>query len=161
VAISAVWRAHVAETLMPLILDLDAEYRKARPTRHSRPNSTICSNICRSPEPALFRAPADRRAGRRPVWFKRDELNHTGAHKINNCIGRSCWPSHGQDADHRRNRRGPARRGHRHRLRASACLASSMGATDVERQQPNVFRMKLLGAEVVPVRPAPRRSRTR
>ena len=87
------------------------------------------------------------------VWFKRDELNHTGAHKINNCIGQILLAMRmGQDTDHRRNRSG------QHGVATATVCARFglpcviyMGAKDVERQQPNVFRMKLLGAEVRPV----------
>jgi tryptophan synthase beta chain len=73
---------------MPLILDLEKEYR-ARPSRSGVPGRVRRSAgaLCRAAQPALFCTAPDRGTGRREVWFKRDELNHTGAHKINNCIG--------------------------------------------------------------------------
>ena len=86
------------------------------------------------------------------IYFKRDELNHTGAHKINNVLGQILLARRmGKTAHHRRDGRRPARRRHRDRLRAlrPACVVY-MGAVDVERQKPNVFRMKMLGAEVRP-----------
>ena len=118
---------YVAETLMPLILDLEREYRaaKADPAFQAEFDDLLEHYVGR-PSPLYFAAAADRSiARRRPpgkgaqVWFKRDELNHTGAHKINNCVGQILLAMpHGQDADHRRDRRGPARRRHRHRRRA-------------------------------------------
>ena len=88
--------------------------------------------------------------GARQIFLKREDLNHTGAHKINNVIGRALLAKRmGQAAHHRRDRRRPAWRGHRHHLRAR--LRPRMRRlhgqpTDVKRQSPNVYRMKLLGA---------------
>jgi tryptophan synthase beta chain len=152
---------YVAETLMPLILDLDREYRaaKADPAFQAELDGLMTHYVGR-PSPLYYaerltealRATAP--AGMGPkIYFKREELNHTGAHKINNCIGQILL----------------ARRMGRTRIIAETGAGSHgvatatvcarfglpcvvyMGAKDVERQQPNVFRMKLLGAEVVPV----------
>jgi len=152
---------YVAETLMPLILDLEAEYRKAKddPAFDNEFNELLEHYVGR-PSPLYFaprltedlarNAPAGKGA---QVWFKRDELNHTGAHKINNCIGQILLAM----------RMGKTRiiaetgAGQHGVATATVCARFGlpcviyMGATDVERQQPNVFRMKLLGAEVIPV----------
>jgi tryptophan synthase beta chain len=93
-----------------------------------------------------------RHFGGAKLYFKRDELNHTGAHKINNVLGKSCSPAMGK----RRiiaPRPVPASAA----STATACALFDlqcivyMGHTDIERQKPNVFRMKLLGADVIPV----------
>jgi len=152
---------YVAETLMPLILDLEKEYRaaKADPAFQAEFDDLLEHYVGR-PSPLYFAprlteelrkdAPAGRGA---EVWFKRDELNHTGAHKINNCIGQILLAI----------RMGKTRiiaetgAGQHGVATATVCARFGlpctvfMGATDVARQQPNVFRMKLLGAEVVPV----------
>ena len=152
---------YVAETLMPLILDLEAEYRRAKddPAFHAEFDDLLEHYVGR-PSPLYFAprlteelrksAPAGRGA---QVWFKRDELNHTGAHKINNCIGQILLAI----------RMGKTRiiaetgAGQHGVATATVCARFGlpcvvyMGATDVARQAPNVFRMKLLGAEVVPV----------
>jgi tryptophan synthase beta chain len=152
---------YVAETLMPLILELEAAYRAAQadPAFHAQFDDLLEHYVGR-PSPLYFAerltealrgdAPAGRGA---QVWFKRDELNHTGAHKINNCIGQILLAI----------RMGKTRiiaetgAGQHGVATATVCARFGlpctifMGATDVARQQPNVFRMKLLGAEVVPV----------
>ncbi|WP_341711320.1 tryptophan synthase subunit beta [Erythrobacter sp.] len=152
---------YVAETLMPLILDLEQEYRKAQadPTFQEQFDDLLEHYVGR-PSPLYFAerlteelrkdAPAGNGA---QVWFKRDELNHTGAHKINNCIGQILLAM----------RMGKTRiiaetgAGQHGVATATVCARFGlpctifMGATDVARQAPNVFRMKLLGAEVVPV----------
>ncbi len=153
---------YVSETLMPLILDLEREYRaaKADPAFHEQFEDLLEHYVGR-PSPLYYAerlteelrkdAPAGKGA---QVWFKRDELNHTGAHKINNCIGQILLAI----------RMGKTRiiaetgAGQHGVATATVCARFGlpcvvyMGATDVERQQPNVFRMKLLGAEVVPVK---------
>jgi len=152
---------YVAETLMPLILDLEREYRaaKADPAFAAEFDDLLEHYVGR-PSPLYFaeRLTAAVRAGSEPgkgaqIWFKRDELNHTGAHKINNCIGQILLAR----------RMGKTRiiaetgAGQHGVATATVCARFGlpcviyMGAKDVERQQPNVFRMKLLGAEVVPV----------
>ena len=145
---------YVAETLMPLILDLEAEYRKAKadPAFQAEFDDLLEHYVGR-PSPLYFAPRLTEELGGAQVWFKRDELNHTGAHKINNCIGQILLAM----------RMGKTRiiaetgAGQHGVATATVCARFGlpcviyMGATDVERQQPNVFRMKLLGAEVIPV----------
>jgi tryptophan synthase beta chain len=152
---------YVAETLMPLVLDLDREYRaaKADPAFKAEFDDLLEHYVGRpSPLYHAERLTAALREGADPgmgaqVWFKRDELNHTGAHKINNCIGQILLAI----------RMGKTRiiaetgAGQHGVATATVCARFGlpcviyMGARDIERQQPNVFRMKLLGAEVRPV----------
>lgn len=152
---------YVAETLMPLILDLDREYRRAKADPAFRAEfDDLLEHYVGRPSPlyhaerltAALRESAAEGMGAE-VWFKRDELNHTGAHKINNCIGQILLAI----------RMGKTRiiaetgAGQHGVATAAVCARFGlpcviyMGAKDVERQQPNVFRMKLLGAEVRPV----------
>ncbi len=145
---------YVAETLMPLILDLETEYRKAKadPAFQAEFDDLLEHYVGR-PSPLYFAPRLTEELGGAQVWFKRDELNHTGAHKINNCIGQILLAI----------RMGKTRiiaetgAGQHGVATATVCARFGlpcvifMGATDVERQKPNVFRMKLLGAEVVPV----------
>ncbi|MXO85519.1 tryptophan synthase subunit beta [Altererythrobacter aurantiacus] len=152
---------YVAETLMPLVLDLEREYRKAQADpEFQREFDDLLEHYVGRPSPLYFaerlteslREDADEGMGAQ-VWFKRDELNHTGAHKINNCIGQILLAM----------RMGKTRiiaetgAGQHGVATATVCARFGlpcviyMGATDVARQQPNVFRMKLLGAQVVPV----------
>ena len=152
---------YVAETLMPLVLDLDREYRaaKADPAFAAQFDDLMEHYVGRpSPLYHAERLSEALRTGAEPsmgaqVWFKRDELNHTGAHKINNCIGQILLAI----------RMGKTRiiaetgAGQHGVATAAVCARFGlpcviyMGAKDVARQQPNVFRMKLLGAEVRPV----------
>ncbi len=151
----------VAETLMPLVLALEKEYRAAQkdPAFQEELDYYLKHYVGR-PSPLYFAerltehcragAPAGKGA---KIYFKRDELNHTGAHKINNCMGQILLAK----------RMGKTRiiaetgAGQHGVATATVCARFGlpcvvyMGATDVERQKPNVFRMKLLGAEVVPV----------
>lgn len=145
---------YVAETLMPLILDLEQEYRKAKadPAFQAEFDDLLEHYVGR-PSPLYFAPRLTEELGGAQVWFKRDELNHTGAHKINNCIGQILLAM----------RMGKTRiiaetgAGQHGVATATVCARFGlpcvifMGATDVARQAPNVFRMKLLGAEVVPV----------
>ncbi len=152
---------YVAETLMPLVLDLEREYvaAKADPAFHAQFDDLLEHYVGR-PSPLYYaeRLTEDLRKGApkgkgAQIWFKRDELNHTGAHKINNCIGQILLAM----------RMGKTRiiaetgAGQHGVATATVCARFGlpctvfMGATDVARQAPNVFRMKLLGAEVVPV----------
>jgi tryptophan synthase beta chain len=145
---------YVAETLMPLILDLEREYTaaKADPAFHAEFDDLLAHYVGR-PSPLYFAPRLTAELGGAQIWFKRDELNHTGAHKINNCIGQILLAI----------RMGKTRiiaetgAGQHGVATATVCARFGlpcviyMGAVDVERQQPNVFRMKLLGAEVVPV----------
>ncbi len=145
---------YVAETLMPLILDLERAYEAAQTDdAFAREMDYWLKHYVGRPSP-LYRA--DRLSahlGGARIYFKRDELNHTGAHKINNCIGQILLAR----------RMGKTRiiaetgAGQHGVAAATVCALFDlpctvyMGATDIERQKPNVFRMKLLGAEVVPV----------
>ncbi|MFB0611145.1 tryptophan synthase subunit beta [Aurantiacibacter poecillastricola] len=145
---------YVAETLMPLILDLEREYKaaKADPAFEAEFEDLLEHYVGR-PSPLYFAPRITEEIGGAQIWFKRDELNHTGAHKINNCIGQILLAI----------RMGKTRiiaetgAGQHGVATATVCARFGlpctifMGATDVKRQQPNVFRMKLLGAEVVPV----------
>ncbi|MBG6116507.1 MULTISPECIES: tryptophan synthase subunit beta [unclassified Sphingobium] len=152
---------YVAETLMPLILDLEKVYRaaKADPAFEEeydyllkqyvgRPNPLY--HAARLTEALRKDAPAGKGA---KIYLKREELNHTGAHKINNCIGQALL------ARRMGKKKVIAETGAGQHGVATATVAALfgmeckifMGAKDVERQKPNVFRMKLLGAEVIPV----------
>ncbi|CAJ0886915.1 tryptophan synthase beta chain [freshwater sediment metagenome] len=151
----------VAETLMPLVLDLEQAYADARndPAFHEE-LAGLHKHYVGRPSPLYFaeritehvRATAEPGKGAK-VYFKRDELNHTGAHKINNVLGQILLAR----------RMGKQRiiaetgAGQHGVATATACARFGlqcvvyMGAVDVERQKPNVFRMKMLGAEVIPV----------
>ncbi|WP_374529548.1 tryptophan synthase subunit beta [Novosphingobium sp.] len=145
---------YVAETLMPLILDLEREYNaaKADPSFQAEFDDLLEHYVGR-PSPLYFAPRLTEELGGAQIWFKRDELNHTGAHKINNCIGQILLAM----------RMGKTRiiaetgAGQHGVATATVCARFGlpctvfMGATDVARQAPNVFRMKLLGAEVRPV----------
>ncbi|WP_027442231.1 tryptophan synthase subunit beta [Erythrobacter cryptus] len=145
---------YVAETLMPLVLELEREYRKAQadPAFEAEFNDLLEHYVGR-PSPLYFAPRLTEELGGAQVWFKRDELNHTGAHKINNCIGQILL------AIRMGKRRIIAETGAGQHGVATATVCARfglpcvvyMGAEDVKRQSPNVFRMKLLGAEVVPV----------
>jgi len=149
---------YVSETLMPLILDLEREYRAAKQDpAFAAQFDDLLEHYVGRPSPLYYaerltdtlRDSAPEGMGAQ-VWFKRDELNHTGAHKINNCIGQILLAI----------RMGKTRiiaetgAGQHGVATATVCARFGlpcviyMGAKDVERQQPNVFRMKLLGAEV-------------
>ena len=152
---------YVAETLMPLILDLERAFRDSQsdPAFQAQFDDLLTHYVGR-PSPLYFAermtahvrqgAPAGQGA---KIYFKRDELNHTGAHKINNCVGQILL------AMKMGKRRIIAETGAGQHGVATATVAARfglpcviyMGARDIERQQPNVFRMKLLGAEVRPV----------
>jgi len=145
---------YVAETLMPLVLELDRHYRaaKADPAFAAEFDDLLAHYVGR-PSPMYFAPRLTEELGGAQVWFKRDELNHTGAHKINNCVGQILLAR----------RMGKTRiiaetgAGQHGVATATVCARFGlpctifMGATDVARQAPNVFRMKLLGATVVPV----------
>lgn len=145
---------YVAETLMPLILDLEKAYdeAKADPTFQAEIDH-LNAHYTGRPSPLYFAERLTRHFGGAQVWFKRDELNHTGSHKVNNCIGQI------QLARRMGKTRIIAETGAGQHGVAVATVCARfglpcvvyMGATDIERQAPNVFRMKLLGAEIVPV----------
>jgi tryptophan synthase beta chain len=144
----------VSETLMPLILELEAQYNHAK-TDDSfwAEMNFMWKHYVGRPSP-LYHAPRlSEHLGGAKIYMKRDELNHTGAHKINNVLGQILLAR----------RMGKTRiiaetgAGQHGVATATVCARFGlecvvfMGATDVERQAPNVFRMKLLGAKVVPV----------
>jgi tryptophan synthase beta chain len=145
---------YVAETLMPLILDLEREYRAAREDPGFRAEfDHLLRHYVGRPSPLYFAAKLTEKLGGARIYLKRDELNHTGAHKINNCIGQILL------ARRMGKTRIIAETGAGQHGVATATVAARfglpctifMGAKDVARQAPNVFRMKLLGAEVRPV----------
>jgi tryptophan synthase beta chain len=145
---------YVAETLMPLVLDLDRAYRAARddPEFQAELGGYLTHYVGR-PSPLYFAERLTERIGGARIYFKREELNHTGSHKINNCMGQILLAM----------RMGKTRiiaetgAGQHGVATATVCARFGlpcvvyMGAVDVERQKPNVFRMNLLGAEVRPV----------
>lgn len=145
---------YVAETLMPLILDLEKHYdaAKADPAFHAEIEN-LNKHYTGRPSPLYFAEGLTEHLGGAKIYFKRDELNHTGSHKINNCLGQILL------ARRMGKTRIIAETGAGQHGVAAATVAAKfgfpcvvyMGKTDVERQSPNVFRMKLLGAEIVPV----------
>ncbi len=144
----------VAETLMPLILDLQAEWERAKTDPEFQAElAHLNAHYTGRPSPLYFAERLTEELGGAKIYFKRDELNHTGSHKINNCLGQILL------AKRMGKTRIIAETGAGQHGVASATVAARfgipcvvyMGATDVERQAPNVFRMKLLGAEVKPV----------
>ncbi|XAZ23502.1 tryptophan synthase subunit beta [Sinorhizobium sp. B11] len=144
----------VAETLMPLILDLQEEWNKAKEDPEFQAElKHLGTHYIGRPSPLYYAERLTQHLGGAKIYFKREELNHTGSHKINNCIGQILL------AKRMGKTRIIAETGAGQHGVASATVAARfgfpcvvyMGATDVERQAPNVFRMKLLGAEVKPV----------
>ncbi len=144
----------VSETLMPLILDLEARYEHAKTDPEFWAEmEDLWKNYVGRPSPLYFASRLTAHLGGAKVYLKREELNHTGAHKINNVLGQIILAR----------RMGKTRiiaetgAGQHGVATATVCAKFGlkcivyMGATDVERQAPNVFRMKLLGAEVIPV----------
>ncbi|MCR9085397.1 MAG: tryptophan synthase subunit beta [Rhodobacteraceae bacterium] len=144
----------VSETLMPLILELERQYEHAK-TDDSfwAEMHDLWTHYVGRPSPLYFAERLTKRCGGAKIYLKRDELNHTGAHKINNVMGQIILAR----------RMGKTRiiaetgAGQHGVATATVCAKFGlkcvvyMGAHDVERQKPNVFRMKLLGAEVIPV----------
>jgi tryptophan synthase beta chain len=144
---------YVAETLMPLILDLERHYRAAQADPAFRAElDYLLNHYVGRPSPLYFAERLTDHLGGAKIYLKRDELNHTGAHKINNCIGQILL------AKRMGKTRIIAETGAGQHGVATATVAARfglpcviyMGAKDIERQSPNVFRMKLLGAEVRP-----------
>ena len=145
---------YVAETLMPVILELEAAYNKAKadPAFRAELDGFLRDYVGR-PSPLYFAERLTNYFGGAKIYFKRDELNHTGAHKINNCMGQILL------AQRMGKRRIIAETGAGQHGVATATVAARfglecvvyMGTVDIERQKPNVFRMQLLGAKVVPV----------
>ena len=145
---------YVAETLMPLILDVERAYDEARndPAFRAELSSYLTSYVGR-PTPLYFAERLTEQLGGARIYFKREDLNHTGAHKINNCMGQILL------AKRMGKRRIIAETGAGQHGVATATVCALfglecvvyMGEVDIERQAPNVFRMKMLGAEVRPV----------
>ena len=145
----------VAETLMPLILDLEQAWNAAwSDPAYRRELDDFLRDYVGRPSPLYFAERLTQKFGGAKVYFKRDELNHTGAHKINNCMGQILL------ARRMGKKRIIAETGAGQHGVATATVAARfdlpcviyMGEVDIERQKPNVFRMRLLGAEVRPVR---------
>jgi len=144
---------YVAETLMPLVLALESAWREAKndPAYQGELSSELKHYVGR-PSPLYFAKRLSEHHGAR-IWLKREELNHTGSHKINNCMGQILL------AMRMGKRRIIAETGAGQHGVATATVCARyglpcivyMGAVDVERQAPNVQRMQLLGAEVRPV----------
>ena len=145
---------YVAETLMPLILEVEKAYNAAKvDPKFKAELKYLAEHYVGRPSPLYYAERLTKHLGGAKVYFKRDELNHTGAHKINHCVGQILLAK----------RMGKTRiiaetgAGQHGVATATVCALFNlpctifMGATDVDRQKPNVFRMKLLGAEVVPV----------
>lgn len=144
----------VAETLMPLILDLEKAYGAARQDPAFLDQlQDLQTHYVGRPSPLYFAERLTEHYGGAKIYLKRDELNHTGSHKINNCLGQILL------AKRMGKSRIIAETGAGQHGVAVATVAARfglpctvfMGATDIERQKPNVFRMKLLGAEIMPV----------
>ncbi len=145
---------YVAETLMPLLHQVEASYDEAKndPVFQAEFDDLLKHYVGR-PSPLYFASRITEHCNGAKIYFKRDELNHTGAHKINNTLGQVLLAR----------RMGKTRiiaetgAGQHGVATATVCALFGlpcvvyMGAIDIERQAPNVFRMKLLGAEVVPV----------
>lgn len=145
---------YVAETLMPLILSVEKSWNAAKndPSFWAEYDN-LAKHYVGRPSPLYYAKKTTEHFGGAKIYFKRDELNHTGAHKINHCIGQVLLAR----------RMGKTRiiaetgAGQHGVATATVCALFDlpctvfMGAKDVERQAPNVFRMKLLGAEVIPV----------
>ncbi|HEY5338906.1 MAG TPA: tryptophan synthase subunit beta, partial [Rhizomicrobium sp.] len=141
----------VAETLMPLVLDLEKAYDEAQkdPAFYAELNGLLKHYVGR-PNPLYFAERLTEHFGGAKIYLKREDLNHTGAHKINNCLGQILL------ARRMGKTRIIAETGAGQHGVATATVAARfgypcivyMGAVDIERQKPNVFRMNLLGAEV-------------
>lgn len=145
---------YVAETLMPLILEVEAAYKVAKADPEFQQQiEYYAKHYVGRPSPLYFASRLTEHLGGPKIYFKRDELNHTGAHKINHCVGQILLAK----------RMGKTRiiaetgAGQHGVATATVCALFGlqcviyMGAKDMDRQRPNVYRMKLLGAEVVPV----------
>ena len=144
----------VSETLMPLILLLENEYEKAKSDNNFwKEMEFFLKDYVGRPSPLYFSERLTKHFGGAKIYLKRDELNHTGAHKINNVLGQILL------AKRMGKKRIIAETGAGQHGVATATVCARfglkcivfMGKTDVERQAPNVFRMKLLGADVVSV----------
>ncbi|MCF8466338.1 MAG: tryptophan synthase subunit beta [Sneathiella sp.] len=145
----------VAETLMPLILELNEAYEASkRDPEFARELGGLLKHYVGRESPLYFAERLTGHYGGAKIYLKREDLNHTGAHKINNCMGQILL------ARRMGKKRIIAETGAGQHGVATATVAARfglkcaiyMGETDIERQKPNVFRMKLLGADVIPVK---------
>ena len=145
---------YVAETLMPILIELDESYKKIqKDKKFKRELNDLFKNYVGRPSPLYHAKNLTKYINGPKIYFKRDELNHTGAHKINNCLGQILL------AKKMGKTRIIAETGAgQHGVAVSAVSAYFsmpcfifMGSKDIERQKPNVFRMKLLGATIIPV----------
>lgn len=145
---------YVAETLMPLLLEVEKAYESAKKDQAFQKDlDYYFTYYTGRPSPLYYAERITNHCGGAKIYFKRDELNHTGAHKINNCIGQALL------AKRLGKKRIIAETGAGQHGVATATVCALfdlkcdvyMGARDIERQLPNVFRMKLLGANVIPV----------
>lgn len=145
---------YVSETLMPLILELEKAYNKYKNDKDFQTEiEYYLKHYVGRPSPLYFAKSFTEHLGGAKIYFKRDELNHTGAHKINHCIGQILL------ARRMGKKRIIAETGAGQHGVATATVCALfdlpcviyMGAKDMERQKPNLFRMKLLGAEVIAV----------
>ncbi len=142
---------YVSETLMPLILEVEKEYEKMKDDSSFKEElSHYMKTYIGRPSPLFFAKRISEDLGGPKIYFKRDELNHTGAHKINNCMGQILL------AKRMGKKRIIAETGAGQHGVATATVCALfglpcivyMGEKDIKRQSPNVFRMKLLGAEI-------------
>jgi tryptophan synthase beta chain len=145
----------VAETLMPLILAVEQAYEAAKADpKFAEEMDYYRKHYIGRPSPLYLAERLTKELGGAKIYLKREELNHTGSHKVNNCIGQILL------AKRMKKTRIIAETGAGQHGVATATVAALfnlpctvyMGEVDIARQQPNVFRMKLLGAEVVPVK---------
>ena len=142
---------YVSETLMPLILEVEKEYNKIKNDNNFKQElDHYMKTYVGRPSPLFFAQRITKDLGGPKIYFKRDELNHTGAHKINNCMGQILL------AKRMGKKRIIAETGAGQHGVATATVCALfglpcivyMGEKDIKRQSPNVFRMKLLGAEI-------------
>src|SRR4051794_24796969 len=144
----------VAETLMPLILDLERAYTAAKndPAFRAQMDGYLKHYVGR-PSPLYFADRLTDHFGGAKIYFKREDLNHTGAHKVNNVLGQILLAKRmGKPrviAETGAGMHGVATATMCAKFGLECCV--HMGAVDIDRQQPNVMRMKALGAEVRPV----------
>ena len=145
---------YVAETLMPLILEVEKTYDKIKEDPSFQKDvENYLNDFVGRPSPLFYARRLTKHLGGAKIYFKREDLNHTGAHKVNNCIGQILV------AQRMGKKRIIAETGAGMHGVATATVCALfdipctiyMGTTDIERQAPNVSRMKLLGAEIVPV----------
>lgn len=145
---------YVAETLMPLIKDVEAAYMKARDdVAFWGQFNQLAKDYIGRPSPLYYADALTQHCSGAKIYFKRDELNHTGAHKINHCLGQILLAK----AMGKTRIIAETGAGQHGVATATVCALFDlpctvfMGETDIERQKPNVFRMKLLGADIRPV----------